>query len=197
VKSDISIDDDDNNSNEKNRRQSRSNNGHHDKYHSSKRLQLIQILIGSLMVIIPGSLATLMQLPILFASIGPTAIIVVHEPHRRRAFPVALVLGHAVGTIAGLFALLVFGLYGAPSVITEGFTWQRVGATSVAIAITTSFSEGTRFYHPPAGATTLLISLGLVSTPIQIFSLAIGIGIITAITVVYRAFLLKYLDLPP
>lgn len=133
-----------------------------------------------------------MQVPILFASIGPTAIIVVHEPHRKKAFPLALVLGHTVGATAGLVSLLLFGLYGTPSVMTAGFTWQRIAATSLAIAITTSFNEGTRFYHPPAGATTLLISLGLLSSPIQLLSLAIGIGVVTAITVLYRAALLKY-----
>jgi CBS-domain-containing membrane protein len=144
-----------------------------------------------MMIALPGLLATFLQDPILFASLGPTAIIVVHEPYRKKSFPTALVLGHAVGATAGLVSLLFFGLYSSPSVIVEGFTWQRVGATSMAIAITTFFGEETRFYHPPAGATALLISLGLLSSPIQILSFAIGIGLITAMTVAYRGLIIK------
>lgn len=145
------------------------------------RVIAIIVLIGLL-----GILATLFKEPILFASIGPTVIIVVHRPDMRYTRPRVIILGHGVAMLAGVGGLLLFGLYGQPSAITAGFDFQRIGATSFAMAVTGVFGEETSFYHPPAGATALLVALGILSSPVQLLSVGTGIVLVALFAALYE-----------
>lgn len=149
----------------------------------SKVVRVISIII---LIGILGSLATLFKEPLLFASIGPTVIIVVHRPDMRYTRPRVIILGHGVAILAGVGGLLLFGLYGAPSAIIGGFDLQRIGATSFAMAVTGVFGEETSFYHPPAGATALLVALGILSSPVQLLSISIGILLVAFFAALYE-----------
>lgn len=152
-------------------------------------IQIIAIIFS--MVAILGALATLTNQPFLFASVGPTAIIVAYNPLRQDTRFSSIILGHIVGIFSGLGALVLFGLYGLSySAIEEGFTWARVGATSVAMIVTTIFFQKTPFYHPPAAATTLLVSLGILSEPVQVVFVIAGVVIIATIARFYKWFIL-------
>lgn len=48
------------------------------------------------------------------------------------------------------------------------------------MALTTFLSTWIRRPHPPAGATTLIVSLGVLSTPPQLLSMAGAILLVTA-----------------
>lgn len=132
-----------------------------------------------------GLLAVITDEPFLFASAGPTAIIAANNPYRKETTFSSITLGHAFGLFAGIVALLVFGLYES-SRSAEIFSWSRLGATSLAMGATAIFSEKSPFPHPPAGATTLLISLGILSGLADLAIIMIGIVIIATITVFYK-----------
>lgn len=73
-------------------------------------------------------------------------------------------LGHLIGAAAGYIALAAFGLTHSPSVISGGLTAPRIGAAALSIALTSAAMILARVEHGPAGATTLIVSLGFMTS---------------------------------
>jgi len=76
------------------------------------------------------------------------------------------ILGHLLGILAGAFALQVTGMYSHENVLVEGVLPLRIVCAALAVAITCVGMIIFNIGHPPAGATTLIVSLGLIRTPI-------------------------------
>lgn len=81
---------------------------------------------------------------------------------------------------------MLFGIYSAPSTLQAGFTLSRILVVAIAIGIATIFEEETPLYHPPAAATTLLVALGVMSRPIDLFSIVMGVVLITIACAIYE-----------
>ncbi|MEZ5116097.1 MAG: HPP family protein [Candidatus Nanopelagicales bacterium] len=114
-------------------------------------------------IAVVGVLALATHQPFVFPSLGPTAYIVFATPLALAACPRSVLGGHLVGVLAGVVGLLAFGLWGvAPDL--EDVTWARVGAVTVALALTLSVMTWLGVAHAPAGATTLIVALGLLDT---------------------------------
>ena len=91
--------------------------------------------------------------PFVFPSLGPTAFLLFYTPLLPASSPRNTLGGHAIGAAAGYFALVVFGL-------TSGaMVWARVP-------------------HPPAGATTLIVSLGILREPEQLAVLMLAVALL-------------------
>jgi CBS domain-containing membrane protein len=58
--------------------------------------------------------------------------------------------------------------------------WPRVGAAALSLGLTSGLMVLCRVPHPPAGATTLIVSLGLLPHPWQLAVLLLAVGLITA-----------------
>jgi CBS domain-containing membrane protein len=78
-------------------------------------------------------------------------------------------------------AIAVFGLLGAPSVLEAGITLARVGAAALSVALVALALPPLRASHPPAGATTLLVSLGLLDQPRQLAWILAGVLLLTTV----------------
>jgi CBS domain-containing membrane protein len=63
--------------------------------------------------------------------------------------------------------------------LQEGVTLARIGATALLVAVTEAILTLIRSPHTPAGTTTLLVSLGLFTTPCQLLSLGGDIVLVT------------------
>lgn len=109
--------------------------------------------------------------PLVFPSLGPTAFMLFYQPTSPVASPRNAVCGHAIGLLAGYSALSLFGLTHGPAALAGGVTWAWVGSASVSLALTAGLMIWLRVPHPPAGATTLIVSLGIVPHPIQLVAL--------------------------
>ena len=75
----------------------------------------------------------------------------------------------------------LFGLLDNPSVLQEGMTLARVGAATLSTALTGGILLLLRASHPPAGATVLIVSLGLLQRPSELLVVAIGVVILTVV----------------
>src|SRR5699024_45696 len=95
------------------------------------------------------------------------------------ACPRNALIGHGVGILAGWVSLAVFGLLDSPSALSIGLNFAYMGAAAMSVAVTAFAKHLAKAPHPPAGATTLIISLGLLTTPMQVASLAAGIVLVT------------------
>lgn len=109
--------------------------------------------------------------PLVFPSLGPTAFMLFYQPTSAAACPRNALLGHLIGILAGYASLRVFGLEHAPAALAGGVTWGWVGSAALSLALTSGLMIWWRVPHPPAGATTLIISLGILPRPIQLVAL--------------------------
>lgn len=116
-----------------------------------------------------GALAT--GAPLVFPSLGPTAFMLFYQPTSPAACPRNAILGHLVGIVAGYAALVAFGLQHAAPALSGGVTLGWVGSASASLALTAGAMIWLRVPHPPAGATTLIVSLGILPQPRQLVAL--------------------------
>jgi HPP family protein len=114
----------------------------------------------------PALVAWLSGLPFIFPSLGPTAFSLVTD--RRGETTAWKVLGgHLIGVVAGLLAyhLLAHGAAIAGHYPPMSFTLLRLCASAaLSLVLTSAGMLAARAQHPPACATTLIVSLGLMKT---------------------------------
>ncbi len=139
--------------------------------------------VGSIALAVAGIVGLALKQPWLFPSLGPTLMVIVETPRQPAANPRSVLVGHLVGISAGYVALIVTGLTDAPPVIQEGLTTPRLVAGVMSVALTAFFLQAIRCPHPPAGATTLIVSLGLIARPPQLLTMALSVLLITVIAV--------------
>lgn len=117
--------------------------------------------------------------PFVFPSLGPTAFLFFYTPTAASAAPRNTVFGHLIGALAGYLALVVFGLTEAAPAFETGVSAARVGAAAVSLGLTSGLMVWFRVPHPPAGATTLIVSLGILRTPGQLSVLMLAVVLLT------------------
>jgi hypothetical protein len=115
-----------------------------------------------------GGLAWVTKLPWLFPSLAPTTLLMAETPHRAQASPRNALVGHAVAIALGAGALLLFGLQHTGPVTAVGVNGPRIAATALALGLTTLVLHLIGTPHPPAGSSVLIVSLGLLRTPVQL-----------------------------
>jgi CBS-domain-containing membrane protein len=118
-------------------------------------------LVGAVLTLIPGLIGLAAGNPWLFPSLGPTAFLQAANPQQPSSRFYNTLVGHLLGVAAGVLAVLVLAASNEPSVLaTHQLYPHRVWASGLAIALTLLFQLILRASHPPAAATTLLITLG-------------------------------------
>ncbi|ROP35757.1 HPP family protein [Saccharothrix texasensis] len=143
----------------------------------------LRVATGALVTTaIIGALAALTGQPLLFPSLGPTAYLLFATPTHPAASPRNAVLGHLVGIASGACGLAAFSLWQAP-VDLGHLSWARVGAATLALTLTCGGMAWARVPHPPAGATTLIIALGVLHTPFQLVEILVGVVLLVAAAV--------------
>jgi CBS-domain-containing membrane protein len=117
--------------------------------------------------------------PFIFPSLGPTAFLFFYTPMTPAASPRNTICGHAIGAAAGYLALVVFGLTDAAPALASEVTGARVGAAALSLALTSGAMVLAGVPHPPAGATTLIVSLGILREPEQLLVLMLAVVFLT------------------
>lgn len=133
--------------------------------------------------------------PFVFPSLGPTAFLFFYTPTAASAAPRNTVFGHLIGAVAGYMALVMFGLTEAAPAFETGVSAARVGAAAVSLGLTSGLMVWLRVPHPPAGATTLIVSLGILRTPGQLSVLMMAVVLLTVQGFVINR--LAGIDYPP
>jgi CBS domain-containing membrane protein len=136
--------------------------------------------LGSLLTIgLSGLLAWALDEPLVFPSLGATAFLFFETPMAEVASVRNTMIGHTVGALVAFFWLEVFGLVGEPSAIVAGFTADRVACIALSLAFTGGILRLLRAAHPPAGATTVIVSVGLLTTVHQVAILLAGVAVLS------------------
>jgi CBS domain-containing membrane protein len=145
-------------------------------------------LVRSIYVLVNGfvtiGLLALLSLvsgnPFVFPSLGPTAYLLFFTPLGRTSSPRNTVFGHAVGLICGYAAFVVTGAGTVPFGVYPGIFWPRVLAAALSLAATGAVMVLLNTSHPPAGATTLIVSLGIISKPRELVVIEIAVFLLVA-----------------
>ncbi|CAN5560227.1 hypothetical protein BH24ACT22_BH24ACT22_04010 [soil metagenome] len=143
---------------------------------------LYMFVLGFVAISVNGLVAWAVGQPLLFPSLAPTVFILFRTPLGKDASPRNTIIGHSTAIVVGFGALMVFGLYDDPSALQEGVTLVRVVAVALSLALTEAVLISLNLPHTPAATTTLLVSLGLFKTPVELISLAAGILLVTAVS---------------
>jgi CBS domain-containing membrane protein len=142
-------------------------------------LALFSFINGCISIGIMSALAAITRSPFIFPSLGPTAFLFFYTPRAPSASPRNTIVGHAIGVVAGYFSLAVTGLTMAGPALAIGVTGPRIIAAALSLGLTAGLMVLLRSPHPPAGATTLIISLGILTKPLQLVLLMVAVILLT------------------
>jgi len=149
------------------------------RYAQTPVLALFSCINGCISIGLMSVLAVLTHSPFVFPSLGPTAFLFFYTPTAPSASPRNTLIGHAVGAGAGYLSLVVTGLTMAGPALAAGVTWPRVIAAGLSLGLTSGLMVLFKSPHPPAGATTLIISLGILTKPWQLLLLMVAVVLLT------------------
>lgn len=143
---------------------------------------LYAAVLGLVVLALCGAIGLATQQPWLFPSLGPTVMLVFESGRQPTARPQNALIGHLVGIAVGALLLYTFGLAGAPPAPVGGLSASFVAAGALSVALTSLVLLMIRHPHPPAGASTLIVSLGILSTPAELGTMAAAVLLVTLVS---------------
>ncbi len=140
---------------------------------------------GFISIILVTSAASLTNAQLIFPALGPTVFLVFSRPMSPRSSPRNIVLSHLVGWFCGWGSLALFGLLGEDAILTmTGLDLARILAVSLSTALTSGILVFSNLEHPPAVSTALIVSLGFLSSPVELAVLMLAVILVTAQAIV-------------
>ncbi|WP_125637864.1 HPP family protein [Nonomuraea sp. WAC 01424] len=133
---------------------------------------------AALCISVPALVAWLARQPFVFPSLGPTIYLVLTAPGAPASAPRRTVAGHAISAAGGYLALTVTGLTRTAPDLGH-IDGRRVLAVVIALSCTTLGMLATDSSHPPGGATTLIVALGFLRTPLNLAVLLTAVVLTT------------------
>ncbi|MGB6132815.1 MAG: HPP family protein [Acidobacteriaceae bacterium] len=132
----------------------------------------ITIALLALLSLVTGS-------PFVFPSLGPTAYLFFFSPLSESSSPRNTILGHAIGLVCGYGAFALAVASSPPFGMSPGVHGPRVLAAALSLSATGALMALLRVSHPPAGATTLIVSLGIISQPKELVIIEVAVILLT------------------
>lgn len=133
----------------------------------------ITIALLALLAVVTGS-------PFVFPSLGPTAYLLFIAPLQANSCPRNTIIGHAIGLACGYGAFLITDIATVPYGVHPGVYWPRILAAALSLSFTGALMVLLRADHPPAGATTLIVSLGIISKPKELVIIEVAVFLLVA-----------------
>lgn len=149
-----------------------------ERHDSTVVLGLFAFLNGLIAIGVMAFVAYVTGEAFVFPSLGPTAFLLFYTPLQPAASPRNTLGGHAIGAAAGYLALVVFGLTDDAPALATTVTGARVGAAALSLGLTSGAMVWARVPHPPAGATTLIVSLGILRETGQLAVLMVAVALL-------------------
>ena len=144
-------------------------------------VRALYVFVNSFLTI--GALALLALVtrnPFVFPSLGPTAYLLFFSPLSKASSPRNTIVGHAIGLICGYGAFVVTGAGAFPFGTHAGIFWPRILAAALSLAATGACMVLFGVSHPPAGATTLIVSLGIIWRPPELVIIEVAVLLLVA-----------------
>jgi CBS domain-containing membrane protein len=144
---------------------------------------VLRTAAGALLAgVVLAALAVITRQPLMFPSLGPTAYLMFATPTHPAASPRNTLVGHLIGLLSGAAGLTAFHLWDAAPDL-DHLTWARTGAVALALTCTCGGMAWSGVPHPPAGATTLIVALGVLRRPVHLADILVGVVLLVAVAV--------------
>jgi CBS domain-containing membrane protein len=127
--------------------------------------------------------AMLSGTPLVFPSLGPTAFMLFHDSRSASASPRNTIVGHAIGIVCGYGALWLTGLADDPPTMIEQLNLARVLCAALALGATGLGMVALNVWHPPAGATTLIVALGFITLPYHLLIVELAVVLLVVLAI--------------
>jgi CBS domain-containing membrane protein len=135
---------------------------------------------GFITIAVLALLALASRNPFVFPSLGPTAYLLFFSPLGKTSSPRNTILGHAIGLACGYAAFVLTGAGALPFGVRQGIFWPRILAAALSLSFTGALMVLLDVSHPPAGATTLIVSLGIISKPLELVIIEVAVFLLVA-----------------
>jgi CBS-domain-containing membrane protein len=135
---------------------------------------------GFITIAVLALLALVTRNPFVFPSLGPTAYLLFFSPLGKTSSPRNTILGHAIGLACGYGAFVLTGAGALPFGAHQGIFWPRILAAALSLSFTGALMVLLDVSHPPAGATTLIVSLGIISKPLELVIIEVAVFLLVA-----------------
>jgi CBS domain-containing membrane protein len=146
-----------------------------------RMVRALYVFVNSFVTIgVLAVLALVSRNPFVFPSLGPTAYLLFFSPLAKASSPRNTILGHAIGLVCGYAAFVVTGAGALPFGVHSGVFWPRILAAALSLAATGACMVLFEVSHPPAGATTLIVSLGIIWQPRELVIIEVAVLILVA-----------------
>ncbi len=146
-------------------------------------LAAFMFISGFITIGLLAALSKSLKVPFIFPSLGATAFLFFFTPSLPSASPRNAICGHAIGIICGYISLLLFGLASAPPASTASIETSRILAVGFSLGLTGALMIIFKCGHPPGGATALIVSLGIISTPFSLIVLESAVVILALLAI--------------
>jgi len=133
---------------------------------------------GFLSIALLALLAVVTGVPFVFPSLGPTAYQLFLLPRAQSSTPRNALIGHLIGLICGYASFRVAGMPVSVALARGDFDWRPVVAAGLSLAATAAVMIMLNASHPPAGATTLIVSLGIITRPADLIVIEVAVAIV-------------------
>jgi CBS domain-containing membrane protein len=134
---------------------------------------------GFLSIALLALLAVVTGVPFVFPSLGPTAYQLFFLPRAESSTPRNTLIGHFIGLVCGYMSFRVARMPIAAVLASSDLDWRPVVAAGLSLAITAAIMILFDASHPPAGATTLIVSLGIITKPPHLAIIEIAVFVLT------------------
>ncbi len=135
------------------------------------RSRALTSLYAGVLFTLLGLVAWASGRPAIFPSLGPTAFVLAETYRGDRVRGRRVVGGHVVGGVVGLAAYTAIASGLSVTAVPPAFSGDGLrlaGSATLSVVLTSWGMIATDTVHPPACATTLIVSLGLLSTPTRV-----------------------------
>jgi len=141
----------------------------------------IYVFVNSFITIaVLALLALVTRNPFVFPSLGPTAYLLFFSPLGKTSSPRNIVFGHAIALACGYASFALTGAGAMPFGVHQGIFWPRILAAALSLSSTGALMVLLDVSHPPAGATTLIVSLGIISKPPELVVIEVAVFLLVA-----------------
>jgi len=143
-----------------------------------KLLTLIFVLISGSTALGTITLAAyLVNLPLMFPPLGPSAFILFRTPMSQSACPRSFLLSHTAAVIVGLLSLHFMNILFPNANLFDPtiMNWPRVYSVALAMGLISSIMVIGKISHPPAAATALIAVMGFLDGWQKIMGLLIAV----------------------
>lgn len=135
---------------------------------------------GFLSIALLALLAVATGVPFVFPSLGPTAYQLFFLPRSASSTPRNTLIGHFLGLACGYAAFRMTRIPVSVALATGAFDMRPVIASALSLSATAALMILLDASHPPAGATTLIVSLGIITKPLYLAVIELAVFVLIA-----------------